>query len=143
MSWKSKTVSLPIHFIDTSTDTIKKAKKDWPVLANNLDCKNRWYKIIPDLATAPTFKVIQSTVASFKASFATPRDFYEAYKKADPSYNVASLFAPSPTPSPAGVLSAAPTGAAGAAGGTGAAGGVLAAGVGGGKTLVFPDPATP
>jgi hypothetical protein len=143
MLWKNKTVSMPINYIDVNTDTIKKAKKDWPVLVNNVDAKKRWNKIIPELATAPTYKSIQATVASFKASFGTPKDFYEAYKRAEPTYDISQLFAPSPTPSPAGVLSAAPTappaGAAGAAGGTGAAGGVLAAGVGGGKTLVYPE----
>jgi hypothetical protein len=143
MSWKNKIVSMPINYIDTTTYNIKKGKRDCPVLINNVDAKKRWIKIIPELATAATYKSIQATVASFKASFPTPRDFYEAYKKAEPTFDVSELFAPSPTPSPAGVLSAAPTappaGAAGAAGGTGAAGGVLAAGVGGGKTLVYPE----
>jgi hypothetical protein len=143
MKWKGMTVSMPINYIDVNTDTIKKAKKDWPVLVNNVDGRNRWIKIIPELANAPTYKSFTSTVAIFRATFPTPKFYYDSYKKAEPTYDVSQLFAPSPTPSPAGVLSAAPTappaGAAGAAGGTGAAGGVLAAGVGGGKTLVYPE----
>ena len=91
----------------------------------------------PDFSDAPTFGGL---VAIFRATFPTPKFYYEAYKKADPTYDVSQLFAPSPTPSPAGVLSAAPTAPpAGAAGGTGAAGGVSAVGVGGGKTLVYPE----
>jgi hypothetical protein len=147
MVWKNKTVSMtvsmPINYIDVNTDAIKNSKKDWPVLVNNVESRKRWIKIIPDLVSAPTYKSFQSTVGTFKISFPTPKIYYESYKKADPTYDVSQLFAPSPTPSPAGVLSAAPTappaGAAGAAGGTGAAGGVLAAGVGGGKTLVFEE----
>ena len=132
--WKNRTVRLPVEFIDTKTDTVKKTA--WPALINDLATKTRWIKIIPSLSSVTQFKTFQAAVGAFKAEYPTPNDFYKEYKASNPSYDVSqlqTLFTGfSPTPSPAGALSAAPT-AAGAAGG----GGVLAAGAGGAKTLVF------
>ena len=136
MEWKTRTVRLPATFIDTKTDTVKKPA--WPVLQSDLSSKGRWIKIIPSLATASNYANFKAVVALFKAEYPTPNDFYIHYKILNPNYEVSQLKTMlagfSPTPSPAGALSAAPT-AAGAAGG----GGVLAAGVGGAKTLVFPQ----
>ncbi len=66
MIGKKKTVSMSINYIDVNTDTIKKAKKDWSVLVQNVDGRNRWIKITPELATVPTFKSFTSTVAIFR-----------------------------------------------------------------------------
>jgi len=125
-----------VSYIDTKTDTVKKTA--WPALINDQATKNRWINIIPSLSSVTQYKTFQAAVGAFKAEYPTPKDFYIEYKNLNTSYDVSklqTLFTGfSPTPSPAGALSAAPT-AAGAAGG----GGVLAAGVGGGLTLVFPQ----
>ena len=135
LEWKNRTVRIPAAYIDTKTDTVKKPA--WPALINDANTKNRWKNIIPSLSSVTNFKTFKAAVALFQADFPTPSDFYTEYKLLNPSYDVSQLKTLpagfSPTPSPAGALSAAPT-AAGAAGG-----GVLAAGAGGAKTLVYPE----